>query len=1320
MEVQIVVDRQNGVDRLAVRAGVGLDGGVSQLAQGAVDVDVMRCTVILDNRGDGGVLLGAQVLDLSVGKIIGAVGQLLDVQDVVADINVADRGGRQFKLGVDGLVCFQNRCEVILLGEFGIDIPADERVLVLGWVSGSCNCIAVADRDRVDGGAAHGVERQGMEVQIVVDIELQDRRRIIHGNNAGDNALDAVVGIVRAVSVGIRGDRDRRIKYAGGGRVYFLFHIRAVGLLQEVVDLVAVGVGRIGERENLVVFIKDHRLAGCVRRVADHVCGLLGHFGVERLIGHDLFRRENLIVAFTQVFDRVAHVGLCRVAPVELPLLGYGQSVQLVTGGADILFGFIPAVEVITGLFAGRQDACAGFKLADIERSAFDLVVVLIEVVEMDRPVPVCRDNAVASRASGDLGDLLAVLVVPLKERLAPVSTGRIGQRDGIALNRVRRGVGAGGLAVVVYILNGVLNGRKFAVELPFLGHVQLFDLSFYANISCFLIPAAEFVTIFCIRSPQAVGGIVNRVNRVHLLFYPRTGFIREVVLDCERLLLPLCGEFHAARGDGVGVASLEERFIGRIVCAVSVKVVGIIFSRDDRNAPALEDITFAGRVSGQGEGVAGEIEVVNLKDVVVGVVDSGHARNVFAVGLEHHCREVQVTGQLVAVLIVRRVASFGHVVAVVRFEQICPCDLLSHFFGNAGFEHDVIRQFCNDRVKLFIAVVRHEVITHQRQLVEAERTDGDVVVGVVAAEAETRQRCVIQFDELAELYTRQRSERAVQSCECVDVVRGDGVLEQNIRPAVDRIVRAERPLGAVLLVPVGIAVFGRVERIASDIEIEAEAVQELNNVGAIGRSRGVELRKIRLAFKGLEDHDILFGLDIDLDIVRSLTGLMLAKGRADGVRLVILKDHSGVGSGSLLDLLRLLHCFCLDGVEIDVFTIKSGNFIGIEILVLIVSRFAVHIQLGNDLVGLLFPLRNIGHSLRDRCRNFGIPACEGVAGAGRGAVERGGRGILPKVKIDLIGENFFVLNAVGVGDGVYLRHRYAALLLDLPAVPGPDQRDRNDLLIVLDMFQVLERRVELGHIAFGVIADVAKPVVPVLPRLADEVVFIALAEQTVGFRMLLRIIYDALDLNSHFKLFQLVSRRGFGLADDFNDRQFTLLPPFHGLGTSCFGVIAEGDGQRCVLLVNEPVLGAGDGVICHQIRRYRDRRGDVVALLVRLHIADRILRRGGNIIRLVSMCCFVVLADDSKTAVQRRGLLGLHRRLGALDFNVSRDAVGAINQVPRAILPPPVDAGFLVWLRIGVGSADLLIELRNVFRSVQSDGIDVSIFRPIPTEVIV
>ena len=182
-------------------------------------------------------------------------------------------------------------------------------------------------------------------------------------------------------------------------------------------------------------------------------------------------------------------------------------------------------------------------------------------------------------------------------------------------------------------------------------------------------------------------------------------------------------------------------------------------------------------------------------------------------------------------------------------------------------------------------------------------------------------------------------------------------------------------------------------------------------------------------------------------------------------------------------------------------------------------------------------PLRGVGRIGGNSLSNFGIPACEGVAGAGRGAVERGGRGILPKVRIDLIGENFFVLNAVGVGDGIYLCHKHAALRLDLPAAPDPDQRDRNDLLIVLDMFRGRERLVELGHIGVGVIADVAKPVVPDLLRLADEVVFIVLAEQAVVLRMLLRIIYDALDQNSHFKLFQLVSRRGFGLAGDLDDR---------------------------------------------------------------------------------------------------------------------------------------------------------------------------------------
>ena len=159
------------------------------------------------------------------------------------------------------------------------------------------------------------------------------------------------------------------------------------------------------------------------------------------------------------------------------------------------------------------------------------------------------------------------------------------------------------------------------------------------------------------------------------------------------------------------------------------------------------------------------------------------------------------------------------------------------------------------------------------------------------------------------------------------------------------------------------------------------------------------------------------------------------------------------------------------------------------------------------------------------------IPAVEGIAGLlGSSRLGRG-----EAVFHFLRGRNGRA--AVGIkGDGIYLCHKHAALSLDLPAAPDPDQRDRNDLLIVLDMFRGRERLVERGHIGVGVIADVAKPVVPDLLRLADEVVFIVLAEQAVGARMLLRSIYNALDLNSHIKLFQLVSRRGFELAGDVDD----------------------------------------------------------------------------------------------------------------------------------------------------------------------------------------
>ena len=175
-------------------------------------------------------------------------------------------------------------------------------------------------------------------------------------------------------------------------------------------------------------------------------------------------------------------------------------------------------------------------------------------------------------------------------------------------------------------------------------------------------------------------------------------------------------------------------------------------------------------------------------------------------------------------------------------------------------------------------------------------------------------------------------------------------------------------------------------------------------------------------------------------------------------------------------------------------------------------------------------------------------------------------------------------------GNGIFLRHMYAALRLELPAAVGPDQRDRNDLLIVSDMFQVRERRVELGHIEVGVIADFAKPVVPVLLRRADEVVFIVLAEQIVGVLMLLRIIYDALDLNSHFKLFQLVSRRGFGrglggsrLCVLYLDFSFTVVQNPLAI------LVADHKLQRCLARIVELMRLRYFAVVLCDIRRGLD-----------------------------------------------------------------------------------------------------------------------------------
>ena len=741
--------------------------------------------------------------------------------------------------------------------------------------------------------------------------------------------------------------------------------------------------------------------------------------------------------------------------------------------------------------------------------------------------------------------------------------------------------------------------------------------------------------------------------------------------------------------------------------------MVGIIFSRNDFNAPALEAITFAGRLSGgQGDGVASEVEVVEVdRAVVIGVVDSGHILDVLSTGSERNGCEVQIAGELVAGFC--RIAGL-HVLFVYGLVQGRPGDLLGDLVRNAGFEGDVGRQLLSNCAQL--CVIAEVQIARQRHCIEGKAADRNVAEAVVAAEAETGESRIIQGDGRIELARGQRCKIAVQSCIRVDVVRGDLPVGDEVRPAVDGLAGDVRGLAFAAPEGEGVAVAGRSGRVCGG--------QSRANAGLGGTEDALRLGVVvlicRQRFQRIEVNDRNQLGDDELEILPVSGDQQLLQSGGfilQTVQIPLVAVEHAVVVPAAVDL----------EVEIEIaarIDLRKVNRIASK---LIGGVRNIHDRLAQIAgledhevdVGLFgFPLRNIGHSLRDRCRNFGLPACEGVAGAGRGAVERGGRGILPKVRIDLIGENFFVLNAVGVGDGVYLRHKHAALRLDLPAVPDPDQRDRNDLLIVLDMFRGRERLVELGHIGVGVIADVAKPVVPDLLRLADEVVFIVLAEQAVVLRMLLRIIYDALDQNSHFKLFQLVSRRGFGLAGDLDDRAdrpqavhrdklpLCILPnPAH-----------RGDCVGVGVFVARKVF-----VKFFYVLIPKDRNGirpDAIDLLNRwvgFCVAAKLRHVIPLFIRLVLAYYPNILLPAGNDRLCGRGL-----GLVAFDFNVSINAVRATNQVPRAILPPPVDAGFHVWLRIGVGSADILIELRNVFRSVQSDGIDVSIFRPIPTEVIV
>ena len=272
-------------------------------------------------------------------------------------------------------------------------------------------------------------------------------------------------------------------------------------------------------------------------------------------------------------------------------------------------------------------------------------------------------------------------------------------------------------------------------------------------------------------------------------------------------------------------------------------------------------------------------------------------------------------------------------------------------------------------------------------------------------------------------------------------------------------------------------------------------------------------------------------------------------------------------------------------------------------------------------------------------------------------------------------------------------------------------------------MFRGRERLVELGHIGVGDIADVAKPVVPVLPRLvADEVVYIALAEQTVGVLMLLRITYDALDLNSHFKLFQLVSRRGLGRGLDgsrlcvlYLDFSFTVVQ-------NPLLLVADHKLQRCLARIVELMRLRFFAVVLCDIRRGLDayvvcprlilsRRFRPVERLA-LRVVDQVVAfrpaAGGADVLYLNLPDneFQIVIGGSGNVRRGRG----HRRV-VRDVNINGGIARAILPLTELRIPVPCDSlrRRLACLQImcAVLAAKLFIVCSQILAGIKGHGTD-------------
>ena len=211
------------------------------------------------------------------------------------------------------------------------------------------------------------------------------------------------------------------------------------------------------------------------------------------------------------------------------------------------------------------------------------------------------------------------------------------------------------------------------------------------------------------------------------------------------------------------------------------------------------------------------------------------------------------------------------------------------------------------------------------------------------------------------------------------------GVLDDNIRPAVDGIVLAELGIqcGNILIKPLFVSIAGH-------IKVRHVCVEILVHFRAEGSRRMMVLGRLHLAVEHSVNVDMLRRFDIDVDVMGRFVGLIFAEFRADSGLAVIIKLGC-VGCSRTMKLLCLCDRLGLDLTVVNEIAIQSGDLIGVEVPILRVGRLAVHVQFCNNGVALLLPVgvkvRPAVHGLAGHIFRLAFAAPEGelVALAGRG-----------------------------------------------------------------------------------------------------------------------------------------------------------------------------------------------------------------------------------------------------------------------------------------------------------------------------------------------